>query len=111
MQAGSSAFDELGASQALDQCEQGVMFFEIFRRRLIGPHLRFQIVEARHAVVIKSFDTALARILNEDERLGDITKIVTTLILVLQMEPVQVAAGITTAGFNATLSPQPQADV
>ncbi len=87
------------------------MLLLLFRGWLIGAYLSFEVVEARHAIVVEPLDSPLARIFDENERLGDIPKIVSARLLVKQMEPVQVAAVREAAGLSSTLSPQPQADV
>lgn len=87
------------------------MILQLVCIRPIGADLRLEVIQTRHAIIVKSLDPALARILNKDERLRDVSKIVAALVIVAHMEPVQVEAGRTAAGFSATLSPQPQADV
>ena len=87
------------------------MFLTFVRLWAIGADLRFEIVETRHSIVVKSFYSALARILNQNERLGNVAEIMPALIIFFQKQPVQVAAGKAAAGFSSTLSPQPQAEV
>lgn len=87
------------------------MFFTLVRLWTIGAYLRFEIVETRHSVVIKSLYPALARILNQNERLGNVAEIMPARIIFFQKQPVQVAGGEAAAGFSSTLSPQPQAEV
>lgn len=58
------------------------MLLLLLRRWTIGADLRFKIVETRHAVVIEPLNSSFARIFNENERLGDITKIVSARFLV-----------------------------
>ena len=77
----------------------------------IGADLSLELVQPGHSVLVKSFYSAFTRILNQDERLGNVSEIVPALIIFLHMEPIQVAAGSAAAGFSSTLSPQPQADV
>lgn len=106
-----SAFNKPGGAQAFDQRDKRSVFLQLIFGGSIGSDLHFKIIKTRHAIVIQALDSAFTRVLYENERLGDIPKIVAALVIVAHKVPVQVEADSARAGFNSTLSPQPHAEV